>query len=314
MTAQHGGLSRRGLHFTRRSDGFFRRHPWVEGFLFVLPFAAVWAAFLAWPVAYGVVISLFRWAGLSSPAFIGMGNYLALFGDARFWNAFFNTLKFAALVIPLIIGLGLAFALLLWKWGGKRSGAPFVQAALFFPYMLTVSLVALMWRWLLDTDYGLVGYAIRLLGIAVPAFLSEPAWVLPALAFVTGWWLAGYRMLVFQAGLEDIPRELFEAARIDGAGFGRNFLNIILPLLKPSLLFSLVLTILAGFRSFGQVLVMTEGGPGRSSEVLALYLYRVCFEYFEIGKAAAAAVVLLGLILVFTLLGVRLIGLKSELQ
>ena len=314
METQRGGLAGRGLHSPRRAGDFFRRHPWIEGVLFVLPFAAVWAVFLAWPVAYGIVISLFRWAGLSGPSFVGLANYAALFGEERFWNALFNTLKFAGLVIPLIIGLGLAFALMLWGWGRPRTGSPLVQAALFFPYMLTISLVALMWRWLLDTDYGLFGYALRLLGLGAPAFLSEPAWVLPALAFVTGWWLAGYRMLVFQAGLEDIPRELFEAARIDGAGPWRNFSNIILPLLKPSLLFSLVLTILAGFRSFGQVLVMTEGGPGRSSEVLALYLYRVCFEYFEIGRAAAAGVVLLALILVFTLLGVRLIGLKSELQ
>lgn len=314
MAVQHGGLSPRGLHSSPRAGAFFRRHPWIEGVLFVLPFVLVWAAFLAWPVAYGVVISLFRWAGLSGSVFIGLDNYRALFADPRFWNSLIKTLEFAALVIPLIIGFGLAFALMLWQWGGRGSGAPFVQAALFFPFMLTISLVALMWRWLLDTDYGLVGYALRLLGFTVPAFLNEPGWVLWALAFVTCWWLAGYRMIVFQAGLEDIPRELFEAARIDGAGAGRNFRNIILPLLKPSLLFSLVLTILAGFRSFGQVLVMTEGGPGRSSEVLALYLYRVCFEYMEIGKAAAAAVVLLALILVFTLLGVRLIGLKSELQ
>jgi ABC-type sugar transport system permease subunit len=185
---------------------------------------------------------------------------------------------------------------------------------MFFPYLLTISIIALVWRWLLDGDYGIILWALRSLGIPAPTFLSDTFWVLPALAFVTAWWLAGYRMVVFQAGLEDIPQDLFEAAKIDGTGAWKQFLHIIVPLLKPSLLFSLILTIIAGFRTFGQVLMMTEGGPGRSSEVLALYLYQVGFDYFQIGKAAASGVILLLLVLIMTLVGVRFIGLKSELQ
>ncbi len=121
-------------------------------------------------------------------------------------------------------------------------------------------------------------------------------------------------MVVLQAGLEEIPKELFESAAIDGAKPRHQFVHIILPLIKPSLLFALVLTIISAFRTFGQVLLMTDGGPGRSTEVLALYLYRVGFDYFQVGKAAAAGVVLLLMILFLTLLGVRLLGLKSELQ
>ncbi|MBA7486918.1 Melibiose/raffinose/stachyose import permease protein MelD [subsurface metagenome] len=309
-----GGLPPGGHPDKLHKISFFRRHPTLEGLLYILPFIAVWAGFLAWPVVYGVYISLHNWQGMSGAEFLGAGNYRELFGDPRFWNALFNTLKFAGMVIPLIIGLGFLFALMLWGWGRTRKRTAVVQSALFFPYLLTISLVALLWQWLMDTNYGLLGYALRLIGINAPPFLAEPLWVLPALAFVTAWWLAGYRMLVFQAGLEDIPNELFEAARIDGARPRHQFFHVILPLMKPSLLFSLVLTIMAGFRTFGQVLVMTEGGPGRSSEVLALYLYRVCFEYFQVGKAAAAAVVLLILVLIMTLLGVRLIGLRSELK
>lgn len=281
--------------------------------MYVLPFAALWGIFLAWPVGYGIYLSLFEWSPIKGSRFVGLQNYTALFGDARFLNALANTFEFAAMTVPLILGLGLVFALMLWSWGRTRRGAGFVQAVLFFPYLLTVSTVAITWKWLFDPDFGLVTHAFKALKVAAPVFLTEPIWALPAIAFATAWWLTGYRMVVFQAGLGDIPQELFEVAAIDGAGFHQKFLRIILPLLKPALLFSLVLTLISAFRTFGQVLMMTEGGPGRSTEVLALYLYRTAFEYFNIGKAAASGVVMLALMLILTLIGVKLLGLKSEL-
>ncbi len=297
-----------------RISRFFYRHPGTEGLLFALPFIAIWAVFLAWPVVYGIYISLFQWNPLQGSKFVGLANYISLFHEPRFWNAVANTFKFAGMTIPLILGIGLGFALMLWAWGKRRRGMVLVQAALFFPYLLTVSIVAIVWKWLLNRDFGLFQYAINRIFPHAPVFLTEPAWALPAIALATAWWLSGYRMLVFQAGLDEIPVELFEAAEIDGARPHHKLFHLILPLLKPSLLFALVLTTISAFRTFGQVLIMTEGGPGRASEVLALYLYRVAFDYFDIGKAAAAGVVLLLMILVMTLLGVRLLGLKSELQ
>ncbi|MCR4391930.1 MAG: sugar ABC transporter permease [Candidatus Acetothermia bacterium] len=293
---------------------FLYRHRGIEGIVYVLPFAALWGVFLAWPVGYGIYLSLFEWNPIKGSRFVGLENYVALFRDVRFLNALANTFKFAAMAVPLILGLGLLFALMLWSWGRTCRGAGFVQAVLFFPYLLTVSTVAITWKWMFDPDFGLVTHAFKALKVPAPVFLTEPAWALPAIAFATAWWLSGYRMVVFQAGLGDIPQELFEVASIDGARFRHKFLHIILPLLKPALLFSLVLTIISAFRTFGQVLMMTEGGPGRSTEVLALYLYWTAFEYFKIGKAAASGVVLLALTLILTLIGVKLLGLKSELQ
>lgn len=282
--------------------------------MYVLPFAALWGVFLAWPVGYGIYLSLFEWHPIKGSRFVGLGNYGALFRDARFLNAFANTFEFAAMAVPLILGLGLLFALMIWGLGRTRRGAGLVEAVLLFPYLLTVSSVAITWRWMFDPDFGLVTHAFEALKVPAPVFLTEPAWALPAIAFATAWWLTGYRMVVFQAGLGDIPQELFEVASIDGAKFRQKLLHIILPLLKPALLFSLVLTIISAFRTFGQVLMMTEGGPGRSTEVLALYLYWTAFEYFEIGKAAASGVVLLVLMFILTLIGAKLLGLKSELQ
>mgnify|MGYP001139749746 CR=1 FL=1 len=298
----------------RKLGGFLYRHKGLEGILYILPFVSLWAVFLAWPVGYGIYISLFDWNPIRGSKFVGLANYLELFHEPRFWNAFANTFKFAGMTIPLIIGFGFIFALIVWGWGRSRKGTSIVQSLLFSPYLLTVSIVAIIWKWLLNRDFGLVQHTIGSISSSAPVFLTSTVWALPAIALATAWWLAGYRMVVLQAGLEAIPRELFESAAIDGARPHHQFFHIILPLIRPSLLFALVLTIISAFRTFAQVLMMTEGGPGRSTEVLALYLYWVGFDYFDVGKAAAAGVILLLMILVLTLMGVRLLGLKSELQ
>lgn len=289
-----------------------RRHREFEGVLFILPYTIIWLIFLVWPVIYGFYISLFKWQPLLGSQFIGLKNYLNLLHDARFWNAFRNTTWFAVLTIPLILGIGLLFALILrglrrWKGGGL------IESAFFYPYLLNVSIISIVWKWLLDPDFGLVLNYLEALGINPPHFLNHRLWVIPAIAFATAWWLAGYRMVVFKAAMEDIPPEIYEMAEIDGVNVFSRLVRITLPLLKPAILFSLVLTTISAFRVLGQVLMMTEGGPGRSSEVLALYLYRAGWEALEMGKAAAIGFVLFLVILFFTLLGFRFLGLESEL-
>lgn len=289
-----------------------RRSKEFEGVLFILPYMIIWGIFLAWPVVYGFYISLFNWQPLIGSKFIGLKNYLDLFHDSRFWNAFINTVEFAAITIPLILGLGLVFALVLRVVEGKR-GSGFIEAALFFPYLLNVSIISIIWKWLLDPDFGIVLYYLKFLGIDPPNFLNHSFWAIPAIAFATAWWLAGYRMVIFKAGMEDIPAQLYEMAEIDGANPFIRFFRITLPLLKPAILFSLVLTAISAFRVLGQVMMMTAGGPGRSSEVLALYLYRAGWQYMQMGKAAAIGFILFLVILIFTLLGFRFLGFESEL-
>lgn len=284
----------------------------VEIALFILPFAAFWILFRLGPVLYGFFISLYRWDPLGGAKFIGARNYLNLARDPRFWNALVNTLEFAAIAIPLIVGIGLVLALFIFA-GRKRRVTTWLEAGFFFPYLLTVSVVGLIWRWLLDPDFGVVLITLRDMGIDPPVFLNEPRWVIPAIALATAWWLAGYRMLLFRAALEDIPDEFYEAARIDGASGARVFFSIVLPLLRPAILFALVLTTISGFIVFGQVLIMTAGGPGRASEVLALYLYRFGFEYLEMGQAAAVGMVLFLIILGLTMVSFRWLGYESSL-
>ncbi|MBM3471595.1 MAG: sugar ABC transporter permease [Armatimonadetes bacterium] len=284
----------------------------VEIALFILPFAAFWILFRLGPVLYGFFISLYRWDPLGDAKFIGARNYLNLARDPRFWNALVNTLEFAAIAIPLIVGIGLVLALFIFA-GRKRRVTTWLEAGFFFPYLLTVSVVGLIWRWLLDPDFGVVLITLRDMGIDPPVFLNEPRWAIPAIALATAWWLAGYRMLLFRAALEDIPDEFYEAARIDGASGARIFFSIVVPLLRPAILFALVLTTISGFIVFGQVLIMTAGGPGRASEVLAMYLYRFGFEYLEMGQAAAVGMVLFLIILGLTLVSFRWLGYESSL-
>lgn len=293
------------LHRVRRSKE-------LEGVLFILPYAVIWLVFLVAPVVYGFYISLFKWQPLLGSEFIGLKNYADLLREARFWNAFRNTVWFAAITIPLILGIGLFFALIL-RAVGAWKGSGVLESSFFYPYLLNVSIISILWKWLFDPDFGLILSYLRALGLNPPTFLNHPLWAIPAIAFATGWWLAGYRMVIFKAAMEDIPPEIFEMAEIDGVNTFSRLFKITLPLLKPAILFSLVLTAISGFRVLGQVLMMTAGGPGRASEVLALYLYRTGWQALEMGKAAAIGFILFLVILVFTLLGFRFLGFESEL-
>jgi ABC-type sugar transport system permease subunit len=165
----------------------------------------------------------------------------------------------------------------------------------------------------MDVDYGILLYYLEALGLDPPVFLNNEYWAIPAIAVATVWWLAGYRMIIFRAALNDIPPEYFEAAELDGAKGGKKFFHIILPLIRPPLLFAVVLTTISSFRVLGQVQIMTDGGPGRASEVLSLYLYRYAFDYFQMGQAAAVGFIQFLIILVVTLFSFRVIGMQSEL-
>jgi ABC-type sugar transport system permease subunit len=289
----------------------FRREG-VQGVLLVLPFALFWLVFLVWPVIYGFFISLHKWDPLSGNEFLGFRNYIKLFSDERFWNAFVNTFQFSLIAIPLIVIIGLLYALMLYSFRMKKA-TPWIEAMLFFPYLLNVSIISLIWAWLMDVDYGILLYYLEALGLDPPVFLNNEYWAIPAIAVATVWWLAGYRMIIFRAALNDIPPEYFEAAELDGAKGGKKFFHIILPLIRPPLLFAVVLTTISSFRVLGQVQIMTDGGPGRASEVLSLYLYRYAFDYFQMGQAAAVGFIQFLIILVVTLFSFRLIGMQSEL-
>jgi len=282
----------------------------AEGILFVLPYGILWLLFLFLPLVFGFYISLHKWNPLVGNVFQGFQGYIELFRTPRFWNSFWVTWRFVLFVIPGIIIVGLLAALALHA---KLVGGLF-ESLFFFPYLLNVSIVSILWGLLHDPDVGIFFQYLKQLGIATTPLLNHEFWALPMVAFTTIWWLAGYRMVVFRAALASFPAELYEAAKLDGAGPIRTFFTITLPLLKPTLLFALVLTTVGGMRAFGQVILMTAGGPGTASEVLALYMYRVGFEFLDFGRAAAVGFILFLMIFTLVMILLKFFRLGSELK
>lgn len=284
----------------------------VEGLLFISPYFVLWVLFLFGPLLYGFFMSLHIWDPLRGNTFIGIRNYLYLFKNARFWNSFLVTWKFVGMVIPGIIITALLVALLLHFV--KFKGSVVFESLFFFPYLLNVSIVSIIWTLLNDPDMGLISLTLEKFGMKKVAMLANAQLVLPIIAIATIWWLVGYRMIVFRAALSSIPEEMFDAAKIDGAGPTRTFFAVTLPLMKPTLLFALILTAVGGMRTFGQVILMTNGGPGTSSEVLALLMYRQGFEFLNFGRASAIGFILFLLIFVISTLLVKFFKLEGDLR
>ncbi len=284
----------------------------LEGFLFILPYSLIWLLFLFLPLVLGLTMSFFKWNPLGESSFIGMGNYFELFSDHRFWNSFAVTWKFIFMVIPGIILLALLAALILHFLTFKSKTV--LESSIFLPYLLNVSIVSIAWSLMNDPDIGVMTYYLQKMGLSGSSLLSNKIWALPLIAMATVWWLAGYRMIVFRASLSSIPNEIYEAAKIDGAGPLKMFFLITLPLLKPSMLFALILTTIGGMRTFGQVVMMTSGGPGVSTEVLALHMYRLGFEFLDFGRASAVGFLIFLTIFILSMAFIKLFRLGGDLR
>jgi multiple sugar transport system permease protein len=283
-----------------------------EGILFILPYAALWLVFLFGPLVFGFFISLHEWDPLRGNTFVGFGNYLSLFDTPRFWNSFFVTWKFILMVIPGIIVIALAASLVLQF--ARFRGQHLFESVFFFPYLLNVSIISIIWALMNDPDIGILNHFFEAVGVDLDPLLNSKVWALPMVAVATIWWLAGYRMIVFRAALASIPRELYEVAKLDGAGPFRTFFSLTLPMLRPTLLFTLILTTVGGMRTFGQIILMTSGGPGTSTEVLAFYMYRVGFDFLEFGQAAAVGFIIFLIIFAISMVFVRVLRLGGELR
>ena len=229
---------------------------------------------------------------------VGLANFTKAAADPVFRRSLWNTLLYVAIVLPGAVGLGLLVAILVH---GRRRSRTFYEIVYFLPVTSTLIAMATVWQFLLHPRLGPVNAFLRLLGVGEIAFLSEPAFALPTLAVVGIWQLLGFNMVLFLAGLSAIPKDLYEAAEVDGCTSGLDrFLTITWPLLAPTTLFVIVTTSITAFKIFDTVAVMTRGGPMGSSEVLLYAVYLEGFQYFHMGYAAALTVVFLAFILVFS--------------
>jgi len=285
------------------------RKPGVVGWVLAAPALIVIGVFFALPVAAGLLLSLtdfdlYALADLSALRFVGLDNYLHLLRTPLFWQALGNTFYFVVVGVPVSIGLSLGAALLLNARVAKWQ--PFFRTALFAPVVTTVVAVAVIWRYLLHTRYGLINQALDSMGIAPIDWLGNPDWAMPAIILFAAWKNFGYNMIILLAALQAVPRELYESARVDGARGLRQFTDITFPMLTPTLVMVGIMTISGYFQLFAEPYVMTQGGPANATLSIVLFMYEQGFRWWNMGYAAAVAFVLFAIILAFTLVQLRL--------
>ncbi|MDE2369540.1 MAG: sugar ABC transporter permease [Burkholderiales bacterium] len=279
------------------------------GWVLAGPALLVIFVFFLLPVAAGLALSLtdfdlYALADLSTLRFVGLGNYMHLLGTSLFWLALGNTLYFVVLGVPLSIGLSLGAALLLNSRLARWQS--FFRTALFAPVVTTVVAVAVIWRYLLHTRYGLINEALGAIGIAPVDWLGNPHWSMPAIILFAAWKNFGYNMVILLAALQAVPRDLYEAARVDGAGAWHQFSELTLPLIRPTLVMVGIMTTAGYFQLFAEPYVMTQGGPLRSTVSVLYFMYEEGFRWWNLGNASAVAFLLFVIIFALSLLLLRL--------
>ena len=292
------------------------RRTGVVGWTLAAPALAVIAVFFVVPVLSGLALSLtdfdlYALADLSTLRFVGLDNYLRLLQTPLFWQAFGNTLYFVAVGVPVSIALSLGAALLLHS-RFARFPALF-RTALFAPVVTTVVAVAVIWRYLLHTRYGLINQGLGTLGIDPVDWLGDPHWSMPAIILFAAWKNFGYNMIILLAALQAVPHEIYESARVDGARPLRQFVDLTLPMLLPTLVMVGILTLAGYFQLFAEPYVMTQGGPLRSTVSVLYFMYEEGFRWWNLGTASAVAVIVFLLTLAVTLTQLRLVRRRAWL-
>ncbi len=270
-----------------------------EGLAFVLPFLAVYLTILIYPLLSGIAISVFQADLFGARNFVGFGNYVRLAQDPVFHQALLNTFLLALLIVPTLTAITLALALALNR---RSRTAGFFRGLFFSSSVLSVTIVTLIWRFILTPDAGLIAEVLEALGREPIPFLSDPNLTIPSLAITTIWWSVGLPMMLFLAGLQQIPGDVYEAAALDRASVWQTFLRITLPSLKRTVVLVIMLQTAAQLQLFGQAQLLTAGGPSGASRPVVLFIFEVSFVRWELGYAMAAAEALFMLVLVVTLI------------
>jgi len=274
------------------------------GYLFLLPTGLGFVLFVLGPMLGAIGISLVRWDLLTPAKFAGAANFAGLITDPRLHIVVGNTFLFVVgdVLLNMLLGLGLA---LLLRGRLNRAVGYLARLAFFFPVIVSVSSAAAIWIFFLQKDLGVLNYYLHLLGIPKIPWLSSRAWALRSVVMFDVWKNVGFYAMIFLAGLHNIPPQLREAAIVDGANERQLFRHVTLPLLTPSIFFSVVIALINGFQVFAQAQILTRGGPGDASRTVVMYIYEQGFRYFKMGYASSVAVLLFVIIAVLTLIQFR---------
>lgn len=279
---------------------------WLSGetmlaWLFILPSLIGFGVFYAYPAVRGLLISFTNWDLLTTPRSVGLANYQKLLQDPQFWHSLWVTLYYVLLNIPLQTVLAVGLAVLM----DRLTQSIFVRGILVLPWLIPSVVVALLWSWLLDPTLGLINQILGVFGIARQPFIGSVAQAMPSIAWVNIWRHAGYTALLIFAGLQTIPKDVYEAGAIDGATETRMFWSITIPLLRPVLVFVLVTTVIGSFQIFDTIAIMTQGGPVNATRVIYWYIYEFAFNRFQMGYATAVAIVLFLILITITIIQMR---------
>ncbi|MCI8415986.1 MAG: sugar ABC transporter permease [Lachnospiraceae bacterium] len=276
---------------------------------FLLPFLYFFVNFLLFPIIKGIHLSLYDSTLGGSQSFAGLSNYFAMFQDKNFWNSMFNTLFFVVISTPTIVLVGFIFAMFI---NSKLKGTIFIRACLFSPYVLSMSVVTGLWIFIFQPYTGLVTQMTAKLGVGEMYWLNTKWLVWLAILITTVWWTVGFNMVLFLAGLQDIPDEIYEAARIDGANSRQILFRITIPMLKDTITLVILLQTIASFKLFGQTYLMAGGGPGTHTKTIVHYIYETGFTNRKMGYAAALSFAFFVVVFLVTLLQNKLLGSKEE--
>jgi multiple sugar transport system permease protein len=276
-----------------------RNEKWY-GYLFISPMVIGFALFLLGPIITAFFMSFTDWSLLRDVSYVGLGNYRTAFAhDPVFWTTVKNTLYFSAGLVPLNLIMALGLALLLKK---KLPGIGFFRTAIFTPVVTSLVVWAIVFKYIFATDAGMVNQLLSMAGIQGPAWLYHMELTMPVVIVVSVLKNVGLNMVIFLAALHDVPSMYYEAASLDGASRWKTLTNVTLPLISPSVFLALILTLIGSLKVFGQIYVMTGGGPGTSTYVLVYYIYQQAFRLYEFGYASAIAFILFFIVFMLTLL------------
>ncbi len=300
------------IRFTNSKRRRRERVEWLSGYAFLAPSFIVLAVFTYFPVAYALGLSFFKWRILrGDPTFNGLTNYQLLLASEDFWQAIWNTVYFAVGSIPTGMAIALFIAILLNR---PMRALSIYRTAYFLPTVTSMVAVSVVWMWIYHPDVGLMNYFLELVHLPAIRWLNDPRWAMPALILLGVWKGLGYNVIIYLAGLQNIPQHLYEAAQIDGANRWQLFRHITWPLLTPTSFLILVMAVINSFQAFTEFHVMTQGGPLGSTTVIVYYLYQQAFQQFNMGYGSAVAIALFLIILGLTLIQNRVLGPRVHYQ
>lgn len=269
----------------------------ITPYLFILPWILGFLAFTIGPLIFSLIMSFFNWPVIGSPDFVGFGNYIQMFSkDTQVVKSLLISIRYAAIFVPLNISIALFLAMLISQ---PVRGVKIYRTIFYIPAVISGVAVSIIWSWILNGDYGVLNYLLSLIGIDGPKWLVDPAWAILAVVIASAFGV-GTMMLIFYTNIKNIPADIYEAASLDGASPARQFFSITLPIITPTLLFNLITSIISSFQQVTLVMLLTSGGPMKSTYFYGLMTYNNAFKHHKLGYASANAWVMFIIILCLT--------------